>query len=487
MVVRASKGIEAPVRQKVALYIRVSSEEQAVSGFGLDVQRERLTAFAKSQGWDDVELYMDDGYTGTNTNRPALKRLIRHVEAGKIHTVVVYKLDRLGRKQKDVLELLEDVFEKNGVAFKSATEPFDTSTPLGKAMLGILAVFGQLERDMIIERTTSGRRERVNQGMWHGGRIPFGYHWNKEAKELEIKPDEAAIIREIYKRFLQGQSRLAIAEWAQSRTTARKMTHTDIRDILVRPLYAGKLLNAGLIVEGNHDAIIDEDTWNMVQAENVRRKEGATPVGEYLLTGLLQCGICGGPVVHVKRRTKRNGKDYLYELYACQKQHIRTKDRAASCKNKYHNRAKVEAFVIEDIRNLSLLDPKRLDAILEQQTNTQDSTDTRNALQHRLETIETGIENLYDAIQSGAVKASALGNRITRLEEERESVQLQLDDLDDAPEIKNTAAARKMLQDLHKMWDFLTEEEQKQLIRKVVTRVVLHSDSSPEIVLNLAK
>lgn len=486
MVVRASPKSIEPHRQKVALYIRVSSEEQATSGFGLDVQRERLTAFAKSQGWDDVELYMDDGYTGTNTNRPALKRLIRHIEAGKIHTVVVYKLDRLGRKQKDVLELLEDVFEANGVAFKSATEPFDTSTPLGKAMLGILAVFGQLERDMIIERTTSGRRERVNQGMWHGGRIPFGYHWNKEAKELEIKPDEAAIIREIYKRFLKGQSRLAIAEWAQSRTTARKMSHTDIRDILVRPLYAGKLLNAGLIVEGNHDAIIDEDTWNMVQSENASRKEGAAPVGEYLLTGLLQCGICGGPMVHVKNRKKTNGKEYLYELYACKQQHVRKKEQTTTCSNKYHNRSKIEDFVINEIRTLSL-DRKRLEKVIENQSGSNDTEDTRKALEHRLESVETSIENLYDAIQSGAIKASALGNRVTRLEEEREVVQLQLDDLEDEPQKKDAQTVRKMLRDLNKMWDFLTNEEQKQVIRKVVTRVILHKESPPDVVINMAK
>lgn len=152
-----------------AIYVRVSTEEQAEQGYSIDVQKERLIAFCKSQGWEDYKLYIDDGYTGTNTNRPALKRLIRHIEAKKVHTVVVYKLDRLSRKQKDVLSLIEDVFEKNNVAFASSSEKFDTSTAFGKAMIGILAVFAQLERDMIIERTTSGRRQKISKGIWSGG------------------------------------------------------------------------------------------------------------------------------------------------------------------------------------------------------------------------------------------------------------------------------------------------------------------------------
>ena len=134
----------------VGLYCRVSTEEQAASGFSIDHQQSRLKAYCESQGWAKYSLYTDDGYTGTNLNRPQMQRMMKDIETGKIDTVLVYKLDRLSRHQKDVLYLLEDLFEHYGVVFKSATEPFDTSTPLGRAMIGILAVFGQLERDTII-------------------------------------------------------------------------------------------------------------------------------------------------------------------------------------------------------------------------------------------------------------------------------------------------------------------------------------------------
>src|SRR5690606_20789751 len=226
----------------------------------------------------------DDGYTGTNMDRPALKKMIRHIEKGEISTVVVYKLDRLSRKQKDVLFLLEDVFEANGVSFKSATEPFDTSTPLGKAMLGILAVFAQLERDTIVERVTFGRRRRVRTGKWYGGRVPFGYRWNAEDEVLEIVPEQAELVKKVFSMYLQGHSYLSIAEWLAARTKDRVIDHSVIRDMLQRPVYTGHLNNAGVLVKGNHEAIIDMETFERVQKEIQRRKEGRAPLGNYLLS-----------------------------------------------------------------------------------------------------------------------------------------------------------------------------------------------------------
>lgn len=205
----------------VALYIRVSTDEQAEQGFSLDAQQEKLILYCKSKGWDDYKLYIDDGYTGTNTHRPALNRMLRHIEDKKIHFVLVYKLDRLSRKQKDILELIEDKFEKNNVSFNSHQEMIDTSTPFGKAMLGVLAVFAQLDRDMIIERLTVGRRQRVSEGKWYGGRVPFGYAWDKELQQLHIVPEEARLVKEIYRMYLEGHSRLSISEWASSRVSHR--------------------------------------------------------------------------------------------------------------------------------------------------------------------------------------------------------------------------------------------------------------------------
>jgi site-specific DNA recombinase len=382
----------------VALYFRVSTDEQVDQGYSLENQKDRLIAFAKSQGWDEYQLYMDDGYTGTNMDRPGLKRMVRHIEEKQVTAVVVLKLDRLSRKQKDALYLLEDVFDKNNVIFKSATEPFDTSTPLGKAMIGVLAVFAQLERDMIVERTTAGRRQRVSQGKWHGGPVPFGYTWNKDAQELEIAHDEAKIVQEIFTRYQQGQSRLAIAEWATERTKARVFDHNRIREFLARPIYMGMLTNAGLLVDGNHEGIIDPEQWYAVQVESLRRKEGLSPIGEYLLTGLLKCGVCGSGVVHVKRNTPKNGKMYSYELYACKQQHVRYKDRTNHCTLGYFKRTAIEEFVIDRIKEGSV-HPDELRKEIDRNGDRDDSK-ASGSIVTKIDVITSQLGNLYDAMQS---------------------------------------------------------------------------------------
>ena len=471
---------------RIAIYIRVSTDEQAREGFSIDAQKERLIAFCQSQGWNDYSLYIDDGYTGTNLNRPAMKRLIRHVEDKRVDMVLVYKLDRLGRKQKDVLYLLEDVFDKNNVAFKSATEPFDTSTPLGKAMIGILAVFAQLERDMIVERTTTGRRQKVSQGIWHGGRVPFGYSWNQQTQTLEIVPEEAAIVKEIYKQYLQGKSRLAIAEWAASRTKARVFDHCVIRDMLARPIYMGKLVNAGTLVNGKHEPIIDEETWYAVQREFHRRKEGLTPMGDYLLTGLLECGVCGGNIVHVKRRTRKYNKEYLYELYACRNQHVRTKDRQHHCTLGYFRREKIEQFVIDEIKEIALK-PKLIKQFIERKKNHTADQNLIETLETKLKTVIEGLENLYDAIQTGEIKAQFVSGRIKKLEEEREAIEQQLDDLkaDVIPGGVEPDNMIYLIREVADAWELLTEDEQKMMLRKVVKKVILHKDNDPEIIWNM--
>ncbi|WP_079908234.1 recombinase family protein [Paenibacillus sp. 32352] len=469
------------ITRAIAIYLRVSTEEQAQHGTSIDVQKERLIAYCQSQGWANYKLYIDDGYTGTKLERPAMQRLIRDIEKGKIHGVIVYKLDRLSRKQKDVLYLLEDVFEKNNVIFKSATEPFDTSTPFGKAMIGVLAVFAQLERDMIVERTVSGRREKVNQGFWPGGRVPFGYSWDKENKQLEIIPEEAQIVREIYKRYITGQSRLQIAEWAASRTKARVIDHSVIRDMLARPIYMGKLINEGELVDGNHEAIIDIETWKAAQREQEARAEGSTPLGEYLLTGLLECGVCNGNVVHVIRNTKPRGKLYSYNLYACKQQHVRKKDRNNHCSLGYFSRASVENFVISKIKSYSV-DPKKFLEDVDNKNNTEDDS-IISSLTIKLNSVNESLENLLDAIQSG-VKASTLSDRINRLELEREALQNQLDDV-----LKNSYEGvskpdniANLLSEIGPAWDYLNEEEQKIVLRTMVRKVILKKDGNHQVV-----
>lgn len=152
-----------------ALYIRVSTDAQFEEGYSVDAQLKMLEAHCVSRGISRYEPYIDGGYTGSNLDRPQIQRLIADAKAKRIDCVIVYKLDRLSRSQKDTLYLIEDVFLPHNVDFVSIRETLDTSTPYGRAMIGILSAFAQLERENIRERTRMGMKERVRNGLWMGG------------------------------------------------------------------------------------------------------------------------------------------------------------------------------------------------------------------------------------------------------------------------------------------------------------------------------
>ena len=149
---------------KVAIYVRVSTTSQAEEGYSIEEQIDKLESYCKIKDWTVYKVYTDGGFSGSNTERPALERLIKDADRKKFDTVLVYKLDRLSRSQKDTLFLIEDVFIKNGIEFLSLQENFDTSTPFGKAMIGLLSVFAQLEREQIKERMQLGKLGRAKAG-----------------------------------------------------------------------------------------------------------------------------------------------------------------------------------------------------------------------------------------------------------------------------------------------------------------------------------
>lgn len=188
-------------------YVRVSTDEQVREGLSLDAQEQRITAYAASQGWELVKVYREEGESGKSLDRPRLREMLGDLDS--IDLVLVYKVDRLTRRQKHLWHLLEDVFEPREIGFKSVVEPFDTTTAQGKAFLGMLAVFAQLERDTTAERTRQALDYKKANGEWRG-RIPFGYQV-RNGKLVEA-PKQQEIIRQVKKMHWRGKSIRAIAE-----------------------------------------------------------------------------------------------------------------------------------------------------------------------------------------------------------------------------------------------------------------------------------
>jgi len=209
---------------KAVGYCRVSTEEQAQDGLSLDYQQSRIKAYAESQDWQFINFYVDAGYSGKDTNRPKYQRMINDLESGKADILVVLKLDRITRKQRDFLNLLEGVLEPAGIGFKSVQEPFDTSTGIGKAFIGMVSVFAQLEGDMISERTTSILRNKKRNGEWVG-RVPFGF--KLENKQLTEDKNQTKIIERIKQLRRRGKSIRMISELVSvPKSTVQRLVST---------------------------------------------------------------------------------------------------------------------------------------------------------------------------------------------------------------------------------------------------------------------
>lgn len=229
---------------KAVGYIRVSTEEQAKEGISLDNQASKIKAYCESQDWELVKVFSDEGSSGKNIKREGLKNLLFFLEVDHVDVVVVYKTDRLTRKQRHLYQLLEDTFEEKGIGFKSVTEPFDTTTAMGKGFLGMLGVFAQLEGDLISERTKEALRYKKEKGELVGS-PPLGFEAIK--KELKKNDDELEIVTEIFKlnNNHRGKNKLSLREIAKKlnssgfRTKKKKdFSHKTISYILSNPVYS---------------------------------------------------------------------------------------------------------------------------------------------------------------------------------------------------------------------------------------------------------
>lgn len=311
---------------KAAIYTRVSTEDQVKEGYSLAVQKEQLLEHIKREGWKFYREYKDDGISGYTNNRPGLKRLLYDASNKKFDVVLVYKIDRFSRRLKDLIFAVDELAE-SGVSFKSATEPFDTTTSAGNLMFQQLGSFAEFERNRIKERVFPGMVKGVQAGNWQGARYsPYGYRYDKKNKLLIVVPDEAAVVRTIYTMYLTGQTTSMITSYLykkQYKTRTGKRFHSKlVCDILKNKIYTGKLVwnrrhynkkektrggfgkgnrylpgDPSSIVEsqGRHEAIISGEDFNRVQTRLASQRKGKQRVfnkHSHLLTGILVCSNC---------------------------------------------------------------------------------------------------------------------------------------------------------------------------------------------------
>lgn len=341
---------------RCAIYTRKSHEEGLEQDFNsLDAQREsgeNYIASQKTRGWICLpERYDDGGFSGGNTNRPALKKLLEDIASGKVDVVVVYKIDRLSRSICDFAELSK-TFDKFGASFVAVTQDINTSTSSGRMMLNILVTFAQYEREVIAERIRDKMSASRKKGLWVGGVTPFGYRVLN--KHLEIVPEQAEIVKRMFQRYSETASVKQVCDELTDggiRTRTGKFFNPSmVYRILDNHSYIGKVQYKGEVFPGDHAAIIGQTLWNVVHeilkentaAENGNSRRQQTSAS---LRGLLKCGHCDcamGPTY-----TGKKGKNYLY--YICEKDYKRTRP---SCPVRRIAGGDIEKLVIEQLQKL---------------------------------------------------------------------------------------------------------------------------------------
>lgn len=258
-------------KPKAAIYTRVSTEDQAKEGFSLEAQLDKLRSYCKARDWEIAEEYVDDGYSGRNTRRPAYQRMMKEID--QWDTLLVIKMDRIHRNSKNFMLMMEELKSREK-EFVSMTESLDTSTAMGRFVMDIIQRIAQLESEQIGERVYDGmeQKARTNGGVL-GFNIPYGYDYSDG--NLIVNPEEAKNVEDIYDMYINGMSMKKIAEELNSRDIPTKLNKTwgaqTVSLILKNPLYCGYLHWEDYLNPSDHESIIDKSTFNTVQ-EIIQKK-----------------------------------------------------------------------------------------------------------------------------------------------------------------------------------------------------------------------
>lgn len=454
----------------VLVYIRVSTDRQAEEGYSIEIQRERLEAYVKSMfGTKNVvvQYYIDDGYTGSNLDRPGMQSLIDTIQQGLGTHVVVYKLDRLSRSQKDTLYLIEDVFLANNVAFISMQESFNTATPFGRAVVGILSVFAQLERENIFERTRSGRQKRVEAGYWPGGGgVPFGYNYDRNQGIL-VPNQDADTVRAVYDLYIDKNMSLQHI----ANTLGLKYDRLA-QQILLRKTNAGYIVYNGQEYKGLHEPIISLERYEQAVAIFAARsaaKRRYTSKSCHLLSGLVVCGECGAKMRYLPWGksgcklvcySQMKGKPYM------------VKD--PHCKNGRFDAATLESIVLQDL--FTVAQGKK-----DGQKKTDERTKTKRAVEdillERQRAMSTKLKRLYQLYADST--DDILIGEINSVKQQLAQIKEQIESENARKALAiNATRARDGILTLMDGWSELSDQEKHQVLENVIDKIVIKSDST---------
>lgn len=468
---------------KVAIYVRVSTTNQAEEGYSIDEQKAKLTSYCDIKDWNIYEIYTDGGFSGSNTERPALEQLIRDAERKKFDTVLVYKLDRLSRSQKDTLFLIEDIFIKNGIEFLSLQENFDTSTPFGKAMIGLLSVFAQLEREQIKERMQLGKLGRAKAGksmMW--ARTSYGYNYNKDTGTMTVNEYEALAVKEIFTSYLAGMSITKLRDNINEEYPKKPAwSYRTIRGILANPVYCGLNQYKGQTFQGTHKAIISLDDFEQTQRELAKRQQTAKELSnprpfqaKYMLSGLAQCGYCHAPLKVILGQKRKDGT--RFKRYECYQRHPRkTKGVTVyndnkKCDSGYYDMELLEHYVLTRISQLQN-DPEKIQELFSDDTS---PAVDRQAIQKQIDSLTLKLSKLNDLYLDDRITLDELRTKSSDFIKQRTALEEEIKKASTDKQAGRKDKIEKLL-DASSVLE-MSYDNQKVIVRELIDKVQVTSD-----------
>jgi site-specific DNA recombinase len=467
---------------RVGIYVRRSTDDEH-QPYSIEAQDTRLEAYIGSQpGWRLVARFPDDA-SGATTERDGLQRALAAARAGLIDVLLVYRVDRFSRNLRDMVMLLDEL-DQAGVVFRSATEPFDTSTPMGRMLVQMLGMFAQFERDTIIDRVIAGMERKHAKGKWKGGKRPFGYQVDKTTHTLVVDEHEAVIVRLIFDLYTKDRlGSRAIAKVLNDRghrtSSGGKWSGYQVIRALNNRVYLGELTFRETTVTDTHAPIIDLTRWEQAQAILDARGEShahrAASGSDYVLTSKLRCPKCGKAMIG----TRATGRNKTYRYYTCW--NLARYD-ASKCDFRRLNADAVDTAVLDALASFYRTQHDLIaDAIIHEQAQHRAAHADRHAelaaVDNELTKTGQAIDRYLTAFERGTMDEELVADRLTELRAKTKQLRVRRHELtlalDDAPTAPEPATLTAVADHITEIITNGTHNQIKALVEALVAKVTI--------------
>ena len=436
------------MRKQNVAYLRVSTEAQTEK-YGLDMQRQKILEYCDREGISIDKWYVDGGYSGSKLDRPKIQEMLADVKKGEIGKIFVYKLDRMSRDTIDTLNLINKMLPEHGVKLISMTEEIRTENPMDKVMVTMNAAMNQYEREVIRMRMSAGMKERIKRGLWMGGgRVPWGYYYDRNDGILHPHPEQAEMVRKAYELYIDGLSCEKIAKILGFKG------ENVVMNILKRKSNIGMIEYKGEEYKGMHEPIVSKELFYRAQECMKRRCTNSHISNYHILTGLCRCGRCGARMRYQKWGRKGH-KIVCYSQYKGGKEYM---IRDPNCDNPRADAFWIEGVVTECFQNFVLNVEKK-----GKTESRKASIQKTNQKIKRLYSLyaENGSDNLLEVVQEEEERLKGLKKEL-REEESREA--------------KSASVDLKEIRRVSHVWDMLSDREKNRVLKDCIDRIVIDGE-----------